>query len=134
MLTAEEGKELEDLYKKLSISEMSLYRENQWNLLDDEYKRYLKLTEKSQKYLLNNFFSIKYFNKEGLMEVSEITKIKYNIITKEYEMGNYLVGQHLNGDYYLFSHTTNPKLEIPFNEFLDRKYGDYRHGSIKADY
>lgn len=68
------------------------------------------------KNILNNkFFSIEFFNEEGLENVAEVTGIDYNEIEFEYNTGNFLVGQTNSGRFYFFCDSDEPQNEITFN-------------------
>lgn len=67
--------------------------------------------------LNNNFFSIEFFNDEGLEKVVELTGLDYYEIKGEYEIGNFLVGQTHSGKFYFYCESSEPDNEITFNTF-----------------
>jgi hypothetical protein len=67
--------------------------------------------------LKENFFSIEFFNDEGLEKVAEVTGIDYFEMKYEYEVGNILVGQTYSGKFYFYCESSEPDNEITFNSF-----------------
>lgn len=68
--------------------------------------------------LYDNFFSIEFFNDEGLEKVAEITGADYDEMKYEYEAGNFLVGQTHSGKFYFYCESEEPDNEITFNSFV----------------
>ena len=71
-----------------------------------------------QDILKDNFFSIEFFNDDGLEKVAEITGADYDEIKYEYETGNFLVGQMYSGKFYFYCESGEPNNEITFNSFV----------------
>jgi len=69
--------------------------------------------------LKEKFFSIQYFNEEGLRKVSEFTRLNYDLIEYEYSSGNFLIGQGFSGNFYFFCETDRVRKEITFNKFIE---------------
>ena len=67
--------------------------------------------------LKDKFFSIKFFNEDGLEKVSELTGLDFEELEYEQEQENHLIGQAINGRYFCFGETDHPKDEITFTEF-----------------
>ena len=67
--------------------------------------------------LKDNFFSIEFFNEDGLDELAEITGIDYEELRYEYSIGNFLVGQTYSGKFYFFCESDETQNEITFNSF-----------------
>jgi len=68
--------------------------------------------------LNDNFFSIEFFNDEGLEKVAEVTGSDYDEIKYEYDIGNFLVGQTHSGTFYFYCESHEPNNEITFNSFV----------------
>ena len=65
--------------------------------------------------LKDNFFSIEYFDEEGIQNVAEVFQGDYEEILYEQSMGNFFVGQTNSGRLYFFCETDKPNNEITFN-------------------
>ena len=55
--------------------------------------------------LKDKFFSIKFFNGDGLEKVSELTGLDFEELEYEQEQENHLIGQAINGRYFCFGET-----------------------------
>lgn len=67
--------------------------------------------------LKNKFFSIEFFNSEGLDEVAELTDLDFKDVKDEYRTENFLVGLNQSGRFYFFCESDTPENEISFNTF-----------------
>ena len=67
--------------------------------------------------LKDKFFSIEFFNDEGLEKVAEVTGIDSDEIQYEFDCGNFLIAQTHSGEFYFFYETDEPENEITFNSF-----------------
>lgn len=71
------------------------------------------------RYILgDNYFSIEYFNDDGLFDVSYFTGIDMEEIEYEFSIGNFLIGQTHQGGFYFFCEASEiGSKEISYNEF-----------------
>jgi hypothetical protein len=74
-------------------------------------------SNKMKDILKDNFFSIEFFNDEGLEKVAEATGADYDEIQYEFDCGNFLIGQTHSGKFYFFCDSDEPDNEITFNSF-----------------
>ncbi len=70
-------------------------------------------------FLNQDYFSVEYFNDEGLSEVSYLTNIDYEELVFEIQIGNYMIGQLELGTFYIFCDSIRGQ-EITYNKFKDR--------------
>jgi hypothetical protein len=68
--------------------------------------------------LKEKYFSIQFFNEQGIEKLSEVTGLSVDEIDYEFGIGNYLIGQTESGRYYFFSETDEIDNEITFNSFI----------------
>lgn len=79
----------------------------------------------------NEFFSIEFFNENGLEKVAELIELDYEELEYEFEIGNYLIAQDSNQRYFFFCETDETDKEITFNEFKRRCHAELVSASHK---